>query len=167
MADKTDTIQPAKAAARKTPSWDMTFPGKPFPEEMRRMVWPLCCGFSILSGFKNVNQLTDAELVEDLQIVLSQNGKKTPRLDFQVYASENMDPAITFLTLNDSQMRSTKIMKAIETVGFIKVGEGRPRGSPQGLFLYDRTGTFNTENVVNGRRVQDTVAKTETKVEAA
>ena len=164
MADT--TIQPAKAKARKTPTWDMTFPGKPFPEEMRRMVWPLCCGFSILSGFKNVNQLTDDELVEDLQIVLSQNGKKTPRLDFQVYASEVMDPNITFLTLNDSQMRSTKIMKAIERVGFVLVGVGRPRGSPQGLYLYDRTGTFSTEVIRDGKPVT-TGETAKTKVEAA
>ena len=141
-------IAPAKV--HKTPTWDMTFKGS-FPESMRRMVWPLCCGFSILSGFKDAQQKTDAELLLDIETCCSINGKKSPRLDFQVYASETMDPNITFLTLNSTQMGSAKIMATIEKAGFVRVGVGKPRGSAQGLFMLDRNGTFTTDVIINGR----------------
>jgi hypothetical protein len=108
-----------------------TFEGD-YPAEMRRQLWPLCCGASIISGFKSVNTLTDEELVQQINHTID-----GARPDFQVYARESMMPALTFLTLNDSQMGSKKIMTAIEKCGFVKIGEGRPRGSKQGFFLRD------------------------------
>jgi len=108
-----------------------------FPPEMRRQMWPLCCGMSILSGFKSVNNLTDEELVEQIEGICT-----TSRPDFQIFAAENMRPAMTWLTLNASQMASQKIMKAIKKCGFVLVGSGRPRGSEQGLFLRDTSKTW-------------------------
>lgn len=153
MPAKTETAP----KGHKTPTWGMTFPGS-FPESMRRMVWPLCCGFSILSGFKSANFLSEEELLLDIETCCSINGKKSPRLDFQVFGGEMMDPNITFLTLNSSQMASEKIMKAIGKAGFVRIGIGRPRGSDQGLFMLDRNGTFTTDPVVKGKPVG---AKTE------
>lgn len=113
-----------------------TFTGN-YPEEMRRQLWPLCCGAAILSGFKNVATLTEDEL--DAQI---KNSIDVATPDFQVYMHETMKPKFTFLTLNSGQMQSPKIMKAIERAGFFKVGEGKPRGSTQGFFLRDTSGTW-------------------------
>lgn len=113
-----------------------SLPGN-FPEEMRRNMWPLCCGFSILSGFKNVANLTEDELVDQIEFCCT-----TPRPDFQIFASEEMRPKMTFLTLNSTQMGSMKVMKAIERCGFKKVGSGRPRFHEQGLFLRDTSGTW-------------------------
>lgn len=113
-----------------------TFTGD-YPEEMRRQLWPLCCGASILSGFKNVATLTEDEL--DAQI---KNATDTATPDFQVYHHEQMRPKFTFLTLNSGQMQSPKIMRAIERAGFFKIGEGKPRGSTQGFFLRDTSATW-------------------------
>lgn len=113
-----------------------TFGGN-YPEEMRRQLWPLCCGAAILSGFKNVAALTEDEL--DAQI---KNAIDTATPDFQVYQHEQMHPKFTFLTLNSGQMSSPKIMKAIERAGFFQVGSGKPRGSTQGFFLRDTSGTW-------------------------
>lgn len=110
-----------------------------YPEEMRRQLWPLCCGASILSGFKNVAQLDEDELVKDIQTLLAADG---PVPDAQVYAHETMRPKFTFLTLNSGQMQSAKIMSAIEKAGFVKIGEGKPRGNPQGFFLHDSSKTW-------------------------
>ena len=135
------------AAKKDRPtSFGPTFPGD-YPAEMRRQMWPLCCGASIISGFKTVNQLTDEELVEQIEYICT-----TPRPDFQIFAGEHMKPSLTFLTLNSSQMASPKIMAAIEKCGFIKIGEGKPRGSPQGFFLRDTGGTFTTEPVKAGKK---------------
>jgi hypothetical protein len=117
-------------------SYGPSFKGN-FPEEMRRQMWPLCCGFSILSGFKSVNNLTNQELVDQIEYICTK-----PRPDFQIYAKENMRPAMTFLTLNGDQMQSKKIMNAIEKCGFKLIGTGRPRGGSQGLFLRDTSGTW-------------------------
>lgn len=123
-------------AATKFPDkFGPTYPGN-FPEEMRRQLWPLCCGASILSGFKRVNALTDEELLQDIKAVLK------PVPDFQVFKGELMRPALTFLTLNHDQMRSKKIMGAIEAAGFVKIGEASPRGSPQGFFVCDSSNTW-------------------------
>lgn len=113
-----------------------TFDGD-YPEEMRRQLWPLCCGASILSGFKQVNGLTDDELVEQIQGVIESS---TP--DFQVFKHEGMRPKLTFLTLNQQQMQSKKIMTAIEKVGFFKIGDAKPRGSDQGFFVRDTSNSW-------------------------
>jgi len=108
-----------------------TFGTQSYPAEMRRQLWPLCCGASIISGFKNVNQLTDEELVADIEASV----KMVP--DMQVFGGEQINPRFTFLTLNSGQMGSPKIMKAIEKAGFFLIGTGAPRGSKQGFFLRD------------------------------
>jgi hypothetical protein len=99
---------------------------------MRRQLWPLCCGASIISGFKSVNTLTAEQLVEQINHTI-----ENARPDFQVYGHENMTPKLTFLTLNSDQMASKKIMTAIEKCGFVKIGEAKPRGSAQGFFMRD------------------------------
>lgn len=114
-----------------------------FPEEMRRQLWPLCCGASILSGFKHAGNRSEEELVEEINFVIN---KTLP--DFQVYNGEQMKPKLTFLTLNSSQMASAKVMKCIEKAGFVKIGEGKPRGSPQGFFVQDTSGTYKTIGAV-------------------
>lgn len=110
---------------------------KPFPEEMRRQLWPLCCGAAILSGFKSVGNMTEDELVEQIDFVIN---KTLP--DFQVYNGEQMKPKLTWLTLNSSQMASKKIIDCITKAGFVKVAEASPRGSPQGFFVHDTSKTF-------------------------
>lgn len=115
---------------------------EPFPSEMRRQLWPLCCGASILSGFKNVNSLTPEQLVEQINDVIN---KVVP--DFQVFKGEQMKPNFVFLTLNSGQMNSPKIMNAIKKCGFMELGRGQPRGSPQGFFLLDRFKTWKATQV--------------------
>ena len=112
-----------------------TFPGD-YPAEMRRQMWPLCCGAAIASGFKHAGGLTDKELDAEIKNML------TVRPDFQIFANEKLQPQLTFLTLNSGQMQSPKIMKAVEKAGFKKIGEGKPRGSPQGFFLRDTGNTW-------------------------
>jgi hypothetical protein len=114
-----------------------TFPGH-YPEEMRTQLWPLCCGARTLSGFKNVANLTEEEL--DAQIA---NALDVAIPDFQVFQHETMRPKFTFLTLNSGQMQSPKIMKAIERAGFFLIGTGKPRGSEQGFFLRDTSGSWD------------------------
>jgi hypothetical protein len=125
------------AAAKKT-QFGPTYKGN-YPEEMRRQLWPLCCGASILSGFKNVATLSHDELVKQITETIDE---MIP--DHQVYLHETMKPKLTFLTLNSGQMNSPKIMKALEATGFVKIGEGQPRGSAQGFFVRDTSGTFKT-----------------------
>lgn len=125
----------AKAKARPT-EFGPSLKGH-FPPEMRRQMWPLCCGMSILSGFKSVAVLTDQELVDQIEYTCT-----VPRPDFQIFAPEQMKPAMTWLTLNSSQMSSKKIMTAIEKCGFRLVGVGSPRGLEQGLYLRDTSHTF-------------------------
>lgn len=113
-----------------------TFDGD-YPSDMRRQLWPLCCGASILSGFKAVNGMTETELDESIK-----NACEAARPDFQVFQGENMKPKFTFLTLNQGQMQSPKIMSAIERAGFFEIGRGTPRGGSQGFFLRDTSGTW-------------------------
>lgn len=113
-----------------------TFKGN-YPEEMRRQLWPLCCGASILSGFKNVATMTDEELDASIK-----NACEVARPDFQVFEYENMMPKFTFLTLNSAQMSSNRIMSAIKRAGFFEIGRGRPRGSEQGFFLRDTSNSW-------------------------
>lgn len=112
-----------------------TFKGS-FPEEMRRQLWPLCCGASIISGFKNTQTLTDEELVEQIE----KQVKAVP--DFQVYDGEQINPNLTYLTLNSSQMESKKIMTAIGKCGFVQFATAAPRGSTQGFFVRDDSKTW-------------------------
>jgi hypothetical protein len=124
------------AAKKKLPTvFGPTFPGD-YPSEMRRQMWPLCCGAAIASGFKHAGGITDDELDAEIKNML------TALPDFQIYHGEHMQPHLTFLTLNSSQMASAKIMKAVEKAGFKKIGEGKPRGSPQGFFLRDTSNTW-------------------------
>lgn len=110
-----------------------TFPGS-YPSEMRRQLWALCCGASIISGFKSVNQLSEEELIADI------NASVAMVPDMQVFAGEGINPKFTFLTLNSGQMGSAKIMSCIEKAGFFLIGTGTPRGSQQGFFLRDDSG---------------------------
>jgi hypothetical protein len=111
---------------------------KPYPAELRRQLWPLCCGASILSGFKDVAKVKDEdELADNIKAAIDDY---LP--DLQVYAGETMMPQLTFLTLNSGQMESPKIMKAVEKAGFVKFAEAKPRGAPQGFFVRDMSGTF-------------------------
>jgi hypothetical protein len=112
-----------------------TFPGG-YPDQMRRQLWPLCCGASILSGFKHVHGLTDAQLVDLINKTLAE----VP--DFQVFKGEDFKPKCTFLTLNHDQMASKKIMNAIKKCGFVKIGEAQPRYGTQGFFLLDTSNSW-------------------------
>lgn len=119
-----------------------TFQGD-YPSEMRRQLWPLCCGASILSGFKAVATMTEAELDQSIK-----NACEVATPDFQVFLNEGMMPKFTFLTLNSSQMQSAKIMAAIGRAGFFEIGRGSPRSSPQGFFLRDTSNSWKaTERV--------------------
>lgn len=110
-----------------------------YPSSLRRQLWPLCCGASILSGLKEAHKLTEDQLVAD---ILSTINDCLP--DLQVFAGEQMKPALTFLTLNNAQMGSPKIINAITTAGFVKIGESKPRGSLQGFYVKDTSGTYQT-----------------------
>lgn len=120
--------------------------GVSYPSEMRRQLWPLCCGASIISGFKDAHKYKDeAEFVKAITDVCS----STP--DLQVFAGETINPKLTFLTLNSTQMASEKIMGAIKAAGFVRLGTGAPRGSEQGFFIRDLSGTFKSEVIVKGQ----------------
>lgn len=108
-----------------------TFGNASYPENMRRQLWALCCGASIISGFKNVNKLTDEELVEDINACIGM----VP--DMQVFGGEQLNPKFTFATLNSGQMGSQKLMSAMEKAGFFLIGTGAPRGGKQGFYLRD------------------------------
>ena len=108
-----------------------------YPAEMRTQLWPLCCGARILSGFKQAGKLTHEELVDQINGVID---KTIP--DHQVFEGEQMMPNLIFLTLNSEQMKSKKIMKAVEATGFKKFAVGRPRGHDQGFFIKDLSNTF-------------------------
>lgn len=110
-----------------------TFGTSSYPANMRRQLWALCCGASIISGFKQVNQLTDEELVEDIEACINM----VP--DMQVFGGEQLNPKFTFATLNSGQMGSPKLMSAMEKAGFFMIGTGTPRGGKQGFFLRDDT----------------------------
>lgn len=124
-----------------------TFPGS-YPAEMRRQLWPLCCGASIISGFKEVNALSEDELIADI------NASVAMVPDMQVFAGEQINPKFTFLTLNSGQMGSAKIMACIEKAGFFMIGVGAPRGGKQGFFLRDDSnGTWNPTGNTKAARV--------------
>lgn len=110
---------------------------QPYPTEMRRQLWPLCCGASIISGFKSVATLTHDELVAQIKSTIDDY---VP--DLQVFTGETICPQLIFLTLNQDQMGSSKIMKAIEAVGFAQFATAKPRGTKQGFFYKDLTNTF-------------------------
>lgn len=112
-----------------------TYPGH-YPAEMRTQMWPLCCGARIISGFKSVAQLSDAELDEQIKGTLN----AVP--DLQIFSGETMKPNFTFLTLNSAQMTSKKITDAVERAGFKLIFTGKPRGSEQGFYLRDTSATF-------------------------
>lgn len=113
-----------------------------YPSEMRRQLWPLCCGASIISGFKTAHNLEEDEIVKQIEETI--NGYVP---DLQVFKGEQICPKLTFLTLNSGQMNSPKIMNAITKAGFVKFGEGSPRGTPQGFFVRDTSKTFKTSAV--------------------
>ena len=115
------------------PSYDGSY-----PEEMRRQLWPLCCGASIISGFKHVHNTKDAD--ELAKQILSTIDDYIP--DHQVFAGEQMSPKLTFLTLNQTQTGSKKIMDAIEKAGFKLVGTARPRGGLQSFFVRDDSNSW-------------------------
>lgn len=127
-----------------------TFGANSYPANMRRQLWALCCGASILSGFKQVNQLSENELAEDIEACIGM----VP--DMQVFGGEQLNPKFTFLTLNSGQMGSPKIMAAIEKAGFFMIGAGTPRGGKQGFFLRDDTnGSWTPTGNTKTHRVTD------------
>jgi hypothetical protein len=134
-------VAPVKASPNKT-KFGPSLPGN-YPDEMRRQLWPLCCGASIISGFKNVGSIPDEDLLNQINHTIN---KMIP--DMQVYHYEKMMPTLTFLTLNQGQMASKKIMTAIEKAGFIKIGQANPRSANQGFFVKDTSGTWKTENAI-------------------
>lgn len=117
--------------------------GKDYPAEMRTQLWPLCCGAMILSGFKNVQTLTEEQLVKRINDTIS---NMIP--DLQVFGYETIRPTIVFLTLNRSQMDSPKIMNSITACGFVKIGI---KNNYQGFFVKDMSNSFTTEPVKNGK----------------
>lgn len=126
----------AEKIAYKAPAkFGPTYKGH-YPSEMRTQMWPLCCGARIISGFKNVAQLTDAELDEQIKGTLA----AVP--DHQIFEHETFKPAFTFLTLNSGQTASPKLMAAVERAGFKLIFTGSPRGSKQSFFLLDTSGTY-------------------------
>lgn len=120
----------------ETKQYGPTFAGN-YPETMRTQLWPLCCGMSILSGFKDAGPIPEDQLIENIN-----NACDVMVPDMQVYPHEKMRPSMIFLTLNNGQMSSPKIMSAIEKAGFVRIGTGQPRGNDQGLFLRDKSKTF-------------------------
>jgi len=114
-------------------AFKQTFGQASYPSDMRRQLWPLCCGAAIISGFKNVNQLSDDELVADIEACV----KTVP--DMQVFGGETINPKFTFLTLNSGQTGSPKIMAALDKADFFLIGTGTPRGGKQSFFLRDDT----------------------------
>ncbi len=110
---------------------------EPYPPEMRTQLWPLCCGASIISGFKDAAKFTEAELVAKINEVIE---KYVP--DHQVYVSETITPRLVFLTLNADQMGSAKLMGAVTAAGFKQFATASPRHSAQGFFVRDKSGSF-------------------------
>lgn len=108
-----------------------------YPSEMRTQLWPLCCGASIISGFKAAHTLTEKDLLTQINATLTEY---IP--DHQVFKGEQMKPGLTFLTLNSGQMNSAKIMSVIKEAGFVQFGTARPRGSDQGFFVRDKSESF-------------------------
>lgn len=127
-----------------------TFGQQSYPSDMRRQLWALCCGASIISGFKTVNQLSDEELIADIETCVGM----VP--DMQVFGGEQINPKYTFLTLNSGQLGSPKIMAALDKTGFFLIGTGKPRGSLQGFFLRDDTvGTWTPTGNTKTARLTD------------
>lgn len=114
-----------------------------YPSEMRRQLWPLCCGASIMSGFKDVMKFPTVDDLKSAIIDTIENAIP----DLQVFGYEEMTPKLTFLTLNHSQMASKKITDAIKAAGFVKFAEASPRGAPQGFYMRDTSKTFNSTAV--------------------
>jgi hypothetical protein len=129
-------VEVAEKPMERVKVFGPTFPNN-YPSEMRRQMWPLCCGASIVSGFKNTAKFSLEELVEEIEYVC-----KVPIPDFQIFAHEDFKPHMTFLTLNSEQMASQKLMQAIEKAKFVKIGEASPRYSSQGFFLRDTSNTW-------------------------
>lgn len=131
--------KPAKDVVAKAPKaperFGPTYPGH-YPSEMRTQMWPLCCGARIISGFKNVATLNDAQLDQAIKDTLA----AIP--DHQIFSGETFKPAFTFLTLNSGQTASPKLMAAVERAGFKLIFTGSPRGSKQSFFLLDTSGTY-------------------------
>lgn len=113
---------------------------KPYPAEMRRQLWPLCCGASIISGFKDVGPLSEEELVKKIESTI-----KEYIPDHQVYRGEQMCPKLTFLTLNSGQWGSEKIRNAVTKAGFKLIFTAAPRGGPQYFLARDESNTLKLE----------------------
>jgi len=107
----------------------------PYPEEMRLNLWPLCCGASILSGFKHVPGIDDDELHKQLDAVL----ESVPYN--QVYKNEQMRPQVQFVVLNATQMGSPRIVKAVTDRGFRAIATFARTGKIT-LFVRDLNNSF-------------------------
>lgn len=115
---------------------------KAYPAEMRTQNWPLCCGAKIISGFKSVGNKTHEELVKDIVDICD---NYTP--DHQIYAGEQINPKLTFLTLNSGQTGSPSIMKAVAEAGFQLFATASPRGSKQSFFVRDLSKSLKLEAI--------------------
>lgn len=136
---------PAKADKPKAPKvFGPSYPGS-YPSEMRTQLWPLCCGARIISGFKDAANYSHEELVSKINSIIDES---VP--DHQVFGGEQMMPKLVFLTLNSSQTASKKIMAAVNEAGFVKFGEGKPRGHVQSFFIKDMSNSFKTVAVEKG-----------------
>lgn len=132
----TQKVLAAPTAAKATASSDFRRTKDAYPADMRRQLWPLCCGASIISGFKDVGTKTPEQLVEQI------NSACAAIPDLQVYGGETINPQLTFLTLNGSQMASKAIRQALDAAGFVQFGASTPRNAGQGFFYRDPTNTF-------------------------
>ncbi len=110
---------------------------KSYPAEMRTQLWPLCCGMSIISGFKDAHTKTEEQILKQIKECVDEY---TP--DHQVYAGEVIKPKLIWLTLNAGQMGSAKIMGTIKKAGFVQLAVAKPRGSDQGIFILDKSNSF-------------------------
>lgn len=108
-----------------------------YPSEMRNQLWPLCCGAQIISGLKDVHNLTVKEITAQLTDIADNY-----IADHQVFAGETMKPVVCFLTLNSGQMESPKIIEAVTAAGFLQFAKGTGRDSNQGFFVRNKGGNF-------------------------
>lgn len=111
---------------------------KPYPADMRRQLWPLCCGASIISGFKKINTQTPVdEIVKQINDTITQY---VP--DHQVYAYETICPKLTYLTLNQQQAGMQNLREAVDKAGFVLFATASPRCTTQHFFVRDESKTF-------------------------
>jgi len=124
------------AGRKETNTMQFGSNAKSYPSDMRVQLWPLCCGATILSGFKDTSTLTPEALVQQIKDTM----QAIP--DHQVFAGETITPKTIWVVLNGSQCKSPKITGALETVGFREVAECMLNSGIGKFYVYDGTKTF-------------------------